>query len=386
MRRTFWGLLLVGFLVVPAVGQCPGGGCPGGSCPSVPSGGTRLEVRQNTAVNRPTPAWRYESARAHRAAVVRVYCFETASRRSIGSGVLVRLGRQVAILTARHVVKDAQKILVQFHTGKRFPARVLRADATWDCAVLEVSERPEGIEPAQMAWGEEAMLHRGDRLESCGYGPDGRLAVNSGLFLGYRRSTARRQGPDDWMVLSGHARSGDSGGPIFNQAGHVVGVLWGTDGSEVVGVQAGRVHVVLREALPRAYQQKQIVERTPTRPMAEPLAPIRRLPPPSDSGSPASMLAAGAPPLLPWRGEAEKRDDAQRAAIDRLIELERLRQADREASAHGGPVVETRPVVAPKEETPASATSPLLAGLCVLGGAGLGFVIYFANEKGNAHG
>jgi hypothetical protein len=262
---------------------------------------------------------------------------------------------------------------------------VLKVDATWDCAVLELEGRPEGIEPAEMEWGDAAMLHRGDRLESCGYGPDGRLAVNSGLFLGYRRSTTRPAGPDDWMVLSGHARGGDSGGPIFNRQGRVVGVLWGTDGSEVVGVQAGRVHVLLGEALPDGYEQKQISQRTPTPPMAAPLVPVAPLP---WAGGPElcdSVLAPGQSPLLPWRSEAEKRDEAQRVAIDRLIELERLRQAERDARP---PVVETPPAStpSPEEKPPAKSTSPLLAGLCVLVGAVLGFVIYFANEKGNGNG
>ena len=48
--------------------------------------------------------------------------------------------------------------------------------------------------------------------------------------------------------MSGPARPGDSGGPIFNARGRVVGILWGTDGQTTIGVQVGRLHIVLKEA------------------------------------------------------------------------------------------------------------------------------------------
>ena len=146
------------------------------------------------------------------------------------------------------------------------------------------------VRPADVEMGDAAMQHEGSRLESCGYGPDGKLACNTGLFLGYKRSTQAKNGPDDWMEISGHARSGDSGGPIFNRQGRVVGVLWGTDGEHVVGVQAGRIHQLLDAAVPAAVQQKalvslSIIERRPTPPLpgpepaVEPLAPMVPVPP-----------------------------------------------------------------------------------------------------------
>lgn len=163
MRRVFFGLVLVGLTALPAVGQCVGGRCPLPPRQEVlPPEGSNAQLPQ------PTPAWRYEPALKHRAAVVRIYSYDTANRRSIGSGVAVRFGKRVVVVTARHVVQDAQKIFVQFHTGKSCSARVLKVDATWDCAVLELEGRPEGIEPAEMEWGDAALLHSGDRLESCG--------------------------------------------------------------------------------------------------------------------------------------------------------------------------------------------------------------------------
>jgi hypothetical protein len=110
------------------------------------------------------------------------------------------------------------------------------------------------------------------------------------VFLGYKRSSQAPNGPDDWMEMSGHARGGDSGGPIFNANGRVVGVLWGTDGEHVVGVQAGRIHLLLEEALPQVVEQKAFVllgifERKPTPPLAGPSSRVQPTAPRASSAS-----------------------------------------------------------------------------------------------------
>jgi hypothetical protein len=202
------------------------------------------------------------------------------------------------------------------------------------------------------------MFSGGERLESAGYGPDGQLAVNSGLFQGYRRTMQTPNGPDDWMVISGHARGGDSGGPIFNSNGKVVGVLWGTDGAEVVGVQAGRLHVLLDEAVPQLVEQKGILQRQPMSPKTGSKAPDGKA-------------------LLPWRGEAEKSQNAQDKRIERLIDLIDRQQSQLQQPP---PAVE---IPAPRSPIPdpQSPLSPLLAGLCVLGGVIVGFVVFFSGKK-----
>lgn len=337
----------------------------------------RLEV--DAKKGQPRPAWRYERPAKHRAAVVRIYCQDDVRTRSIGSGVLVRWEKRIVVLTARHVVQDAKKIVVQFHTKQACNARVLKVDAVWDCAVLELIGRPDGVEAATMEIGDAAMQSEGNRLESCGYGPDGKLACNSGLFVSYKRSSEAKNGPDDWMEISGHARSGDSGGPIFNEQGHVVGVLWGTDGEHVVGVQAGRVHKLLDEAVPAEVEQKALLslsvfERKPTPP----------LPGPAPEIEPIAPLA----PVPPMHMDAARQDSARqifgRKPIPQPPQVivqpdPEVRQALGDIDAKVGTLVDQRQrqqqsVEKPKPEEP----SPLLAGLCILAAVIVGFVIYFA--------
>ncbi|MCE5268302.1 MAG: trypsin-like peptidase domain-containing protein [Planctomycetaceae bacterium] len=280
-----------------------------------------VEKERLTIKATPRPAWRYERPDGNRAAVVRIFCEErgaawqpaAAGGRSIGSGTLVSWNGRIVVLTARHVVGNAAKITVAPFTGRTHKAKILKTDPTWDCAVLELMGNPVGVPVAEVELGPKAAQEDGDKLESCGYGPDGKLAVNSGLFLGYRRSTAAPRGPDDWMVISGHARPGDSGGPVFNARGRVVGVLWGTDGQEVVCVQAGRIHMVLEAAVPaHAYQQRSCScdGRCPTPPMPEP----------ADVGQVGNLPSTAEPvasqqPALPWRREIEQRERVTAGAL-----------------------------------------------------------------------
>jgi hypothetical protein len=53
----------------------------------------------------------------------------------------------------------------------------------------------------------------------------------------------------DWFDISGPARQGDSGGPVFDAKGQVVGILWGTDDRSVTAAQGGYLHKVLAESL-----------------------------------------------------------------------------------------------------------------------------------------
>lgn len=332
----------------------------------------------------PKPAWRYERPTGHRAAVVRIYCQDDGRSRSIGSGTLVRWNKRMVVLTARHVVQDARQIIVELHTKRTHYARVLKTDVIWDCAVLELVGQPEGVEPAEMEFGDAAMMQQGMRLESCGYGPDGQLACNSGLFVSYKRSTQAQNGPDDWMEISGHAREGDSGGPIFNEQGRLVGVLWGTDGEHVIGVQAGRIHQLLDAAVPEQATQQAFhlvsdTQRHPTpalagpEPCVQPLAPLVPVPQVrADVAQPESARQIFGCKPIPQPPQVIVESDPE------------VRHALGNIDAKVGALIEDRQTreQAVAAEMKAQEPSPLLAGLCVLAAVAMGFVIYFATRKG----
>ncbi len=382
---------------VVARGQCAGGQCPSYQRPDVRVQAPGVDVRVQ---GRPRAAWRYERPEKHRQAVVRVICQDDYRTRSIGSGVLVRWDRRLVVITARHVVQDAKKIIIETFRKKTYSVKVATVDAHWDCAVLVFDgETPDDVAAADFAWGEEAMQHPGNRLESCGYGPDFQLASNNGLFVGYRRSSVNpSQPPDDWMELSGRARQGDSGGPIFDAQGRVVGVLWGTDGERVIGVQAGRIHAILAAVFPGVAQQRLVVRasaddpavaidpakflllqatmRRPTPPLPGPTIDIGDLPraaPDAQQTGPSRPAA-----VLPWRGGAEKRDSELDARIKALLEAVEAERANRQAESQRPPIDATVP---PPPAVEAPRTYPVVVGLVVVASVAAGFVLYFALPK-----
>lgn len=334
----------------------------------------RLKVRMVRKTG-PTRAWRRVRATGRYAAVVRVHCCNGRGEWSKGSGVLVRWGKRIVVLTAKHVVEDARTVLVDFCTGKRHRARIIKVDSRWDCAVLDIGDKPVGIEPAELAFGDDAKFAAGDRLETCGYGPDSTLYANSGLFKGYRSWTDDPKAPDDWMAISGKARGGDSGGPVFDDQGRVAGIIWGCKG-DVTCVQPGRLHAALSELKRNVLVYERPLQR-PTPPAEEQLVPVNWKQP---SVSETGFANQARDPMLKWRRDAEAKDRAIMQRLERQSDMLDAvsRQKPNRPSTNVDVAIE-RPA---EKQKPANERSPLLGGLVVMASIAGGCFIYFGAMKG----
>jgi len=165
------------------------------------------------------------------------------SNRGAGGGSGVYLGRSL-VVTCDHLFRDSRsgkqqtgRIIVSFSDGQASQAVVLKQDSEWDLAILRVEHPPHNLPSVE--WATE-MPKVGDQVISCGFGSGGKVCWNVGRIKGFGRSKNGSSGPADTMILSGQARGGDSGGPIFNAKGRICGVLWGSSNTEVVGTQVGR--------------------------------------------------------------------------------------------------------------------------------------------------
>ncbi len=160
-----------------------------------------------------------------------------------GTGVLVRVsGTSGLVLTAWHVVRGHRDAIeVTFPDGSTTPARVVAWDQDWDLAALAVG-RPDA-DPVAIA---AQAPRKGDRLTIAGYGPAGVYREQTGKVTDYGSPT--RDHAAQFVELEGAARQGDSGGPIFDQAGELAGVLFGAARNRTIGSCSTRLALFLAEA------------------------------------------------------------------------------------------------------------------------------------------
>jgi len=208
--------------------------------------------------------------------VVRVVNTGASGNRYYGSGTLVdKDGDRGIVLTCAHLFRrEVGAVVVVFGDARRFAASLISVDQAWDLAALEIL--PPKAEPVAVA---DGYPRPGELLESCGYGREGRYWCNRGRALGYARTATTQT--HETLQLTGSARDGDSGGPVFNQRGELVAVVWGTDGRTVGGTYCGRIRRFLAGLRCRRPGSR---GRGPAEAPMVPVEPVARAPstPPND--------------------------------------------------------------------------------------------------------
>lgn len=144
-------------------------------------------------------------------------------RSGIGSGVVI--SEDGKILTNWHVVQGAKKIIVTFADGTRSPALVVGAQPENDLAVLKATKLPDDLQPATM--GNSNALQPGEEVVAVGFpfgiGP----SVSSGVVSGLNRHF-KSEGNSlikGLIQADAAANPGNSGGPLINMQGEVVGII-----------------------------------------------------------------------------------------------------------------------------------------------------------------
>jgi len=141
---------------------------------------------------------------------------------SLGTGVIISSDGE--ILTNAHVIENASEIRVRI-AGDTEPRRVslLAADRGNDLALLRMSG--SGYEPATFA--DPGSVRIGDQVVAIGFalGLDGEPSVTLGIVSALDRSIGQGDVYLDGLIQTDAAiSSGNSGGPLVNAAGEVVGI------------------------------------------------------------------------------------------------------------------------------------------------------------------
>ena len=151
---------------------------------------------------------------------------------ALGSGFII--DAKGIVVTNNHVIDGAEDIVVQVNGEKKFNAKVVGADPLSDIAVLQLDTKEKFI-PVKFGDSDKARI--GDWVIAIGnpFGLGG--TVTSGIISARNRSIGLSR-YEDYIQTDASINSGNSGGPLFNMDGDVIGIntaILGRSGNVGIG-------------------------------------------------------------------------------------------------------------------------------------------------------
>jgi len=137
---------------------------------------------------------------------------------SLGSGFII--DKKGLVITNNHVVDSAENIFVRVNGGKEYNAKVIGADPLSDVAVLEIISE-ENFIPVKFGDSDKARI--GDWVVAIGnpFGLGG--TVTAGIISARNREIGLSR-YEDYIQTDASINQGNSGGPLFNLEGDVIGI------------------------------------------------------------------------------------------------------------------------------------------------------------------
>ncbi len=167
---------------------------------------------------------------------------------ALGSGFII--DEKGIIVTNNHVIQDADDIIVRVNGDQEFKAKVLGADPLMDIAVLQL-ETNEKFTP--VAFGDSDNARIGDWVIAIGnpFGLGG--TVTAGIISARNRSIGLSR-YEDFIQTDASINSGNSGGPLFDMDGNVIGIntaILGRNGSIGIGfsIPSNSAQIVINQLI-----------------------------------------------------------------------------------------------------------------------------------------
>jgi len=144
-------------------------------------------------------------------------------QRGLGSGVVI--SDDGKILTAAHVVHSTDSIDVEFRTGERYLAHVIGTEPSADLALLQLDKFPKDLNIAQL--GDSKQVNVGNEIFIIGspYGLHHTLTTGHISAKHSGQSLGKMFIDGDFFQTDAAINKGNSGGPVFNLNGKVIGIV-----------------------------------------------------------------------------------------------------------------------------------------------------------------
>ena len=140
-----------------------------------------------------------------------------------GSGVLISSDGK--IMTAAHVVHSMNEISVEFLGGETVPARVIASEPGADLSLIQIDRVPAGAKVAQMANSDTMQVGDPVYIVGAPYGLS--YSLSTGLISARwaPNSVYKTMPLAEFFQTNATINTGNSGGPMFNSAGEVIGIV-----------------------------------------------------------------------------------------------------------------------------------------------------------------
>ncbi len=167
---------------------------------------------------------------------------------ALGSGFII--DEKGIVITNNHVIQDADDIIVRVNGDQEFKAKVLGADPLMDIAVLQLETNEKFI---PVAFGDSDKARIGDWVIAIGnpFGLGG--TVTAGIISARNRSIGLSR-YEDFIQTDASINSGNSGGPLFDMEGNVIGIntaILGRNGSIGIGfsIPSNSAQIVINQLI-----------------------------------------------------------------------------------------------------------------------------------------
>ena len=141
----------------------------------------------------------------------------------IGSGVLV--SRDGKVMTAAHVAHAMDEILVEFLGGETVPARVVASEPAADLSLLQLARVPANAQVAPFGDSDQVRVGQQVLVIGAPYGLSHSFSAGW-ISAKWAPNTAYRAMPlAEFFQTTATINTGNSGGPMFNMAGEVIGIV-----------------------------------------------------------------------------------------------------------------------------------------------------------------
>jgi len=140
-----------------------------------------------------------------------------------GSGVLI--SNDGKVMTAAHVVQSVDDIRVEFLGGDAVHARVIASEPAADLSLLQLDQVPPGARVAMLADSDTVQVGEQVIVVGAPYGLSHSLSVGWISARWAPNTVYRRMPLAEFFQISAPINMGNSGGPMFNMAGQVIGLV-----------------------------------------------------------------------------------------------------------------------------------------------------------------